>query len=84
MESLLLPSKHGVSVSPSPEGLLQSSPTALQSQMLWGFFLPMPDSQAGEPGTGLRALTHMGEFLQHNDSPDCGSPTWVGWDLIIL
>ena len=84
MESLLLPSKHGVSVSPSPEGLLQSSPTALQSQMLWGLFLPMPDSQAGEPGTGLRALTHMGEFLQHNDSPDCGSPTWVGWDLIIL
>ena len=84
LESLLLPSEHRVSVSPSPEGLLQASPTALQSRLLWGLFLPVPDSWAGERGMGLRALTPMGELLQYNYSPVCGSPTWVGWDLIIL
>ena len=67
---------------PSPEGLLQSSPPALQSQMLWGRFLPMLDSWAGEPGAGLRALARM-ENVCNTMILDCG-PTWVGWDLIIL
>ena len=32
-----------------PVELLHSSPTGLQSQVLWGLFVPMPDPQAGEP-----------------------------------
>ena len=44
----------------------------------------MPDPQVGEPDMGLRTLTPVGELLQYNYSPVCGSPTWRVWDLIIL
>ena len=42
-ENLCAPSKSGVSVSPSPVELLQSSSAGLQSQMLWGLLLLMSD-----------------------------------------
>ena len=45
-ESLCVPFKNGVSVSPSPEALLRTNPTGLQCQMLQGLFLPVPDPQA--------------------------------------
>ena len=51
------------SVSPSPVELLQSRSAGLQSQMLWGFLLPMPDPQAWETDVGLRTLTPVGEPL---------------------
>ena len=62
-EIFCAPSKSGVSVSPSPVELLHSCPSGLQSQMLWGFLLPMPDPQGGEPDVGLRTLTPVGKPL---------------------
>ena len=52
-ETLYVLSKSGVSVSPSPVEFLQSSPTGLQSQMLWGLLLLIPDPQTREPDVGL-------------------------------
>ena len=37
-----------VSVSPSPEEVLQSNPTVLQSQISWGFPVSLPDCQIGK------------------------------------
>ena len=82
-ESLYAPSKCGVSVSPSPVEFLQSSPPALQSQMLWGIFLLMPDPQAEEPDVGLRTLIPVGQLLKYNYSTVCGSPLGRCGDLII-
>ena len=78
-----VPFKSGVSVSPCPVELLWSSPAGLQSQMLWGLFLVMSDSQAGEPHMGLRNLTPVGEILNYNYSPLCVSLSRGVWDLII-
>ena len=75
--------KSGVSVSPSPMEFLQSNPAGLQSQILWGLLLPLPDPQAGEPDMGLRAFTPVGELLWYNYLPVCGSPTQHVWDLIL-
>lgn len=59
--------KNEVSVSPSPVGLLQLSPTDHQSQVLWGhLFLMMDPCQSGKPDIGLRTLTPVGEPLQFN------------------
>ena len=55
----------------SPVELLRSSPAGLQSQMLWGLLLRMPDPQAGEPDGELRTLTPVGELLLYNYSPVC-------------
>ena len=44
-ETLCVASEIGVSVSPSSVGL----PAGLQSQMLWGLLLLLPDPQAGGP-----------------------------------
>ena len=60
-ESLCVPSKNGVSVSPSPVELLLTSLTVPQQQMLWGLFLPVPDPQVWGPNVGLRTLTSVGE-----------------------
>ena len=38
-----------------------TQPYCLQSQVLWGSLLQIPDPQAGKPDMGLRALTHVGE-----------------------
>ena len=62
-ETLYAPSKSRVSVSPSPVEFLLSNPTGLQSQMVWGLLLPMPDPQAGESDVGLRTFTPVGEPL---------------------
>ena len=80
-ETLCAPSKSGVSVSPSPVELLQSSPAGLHSQMFWGLLLLMPDPQ---PDVGLRALIPVRELLWYNYSPVCGSPIQGVWDLIVL
>ena len=49
-------------------GLLKVITTCLQSQMFWGLIFPVQDPQA-------RELTPLGEPLQCNYSPVCGSPT---------
>lgn len=74
-------SRSGAAVSPSPVAVLHSSPTGLQSQVLWGLFLLMPDPQAGEPDVGL---SPTGELLQYNCSPVCGSHLGgMGFDYIV-
>ena len=78
-----VPSKSGVSVSPSPVEVLQSNPTGFQSLILWGFLLPLLDPQVRKPDVGLRTLTLVGGLLQYNCSPVCESPTQHLWDLIL-
>ena len=80
---LCVPSNSGVSVSPSPVEVLQSNPTGLQSQILWGLLFPLLGPQAGKPDIGLRTFTSVGE-LWYNCFPVCGSPTQRVWDLILL
>ena len=73
-EVLRAPFKSGVSVSPSPVGLLKLRPMGLQSEVLWGLIFLVQNPQAGETDGGLRALTPVGEPLQSSYFPVCGSP----------
>lgn len=63
--------------------LLHSSTTELQSQVLWGFLLLRPGSQAQDPDVGLWTLTFVGGPPWYNYFPFCELPTWQVWDLII-
>jgi len=54
-----VPSKSGVSISPSPAEFLWSDPAGLQSQILWELLLLLPDSVAGKPAMGLRNFTSV-------------------------
>ena len=73
-----VPSKSGVSVSPSPVEVLQSNPTSLQNLILWEFLLLLPDPQVEKPDMGLRTFTPVGGLLWYNCSPVCESPTlWL-------
>ena len=51
------------------------TPLALQSHILWGLLLPLPDPQAGEPDMGFRTFTAVGEPLWYNHFLVCGVPT---------
>ena len=82
-KTLCVPSKSWVSVSPSPVELLRSNPICIQSQMLWGILLLMPDPQAGVPDVGLRTLAPMEKPLWFNYFPVCGLLTQQVWDLIV-
>ena len=62
-ETLCAPFKNDISVSPIPVEFLRSSPTGLQSQMLWGLLLTMPEPPTGEPDMGLKMLTPVEEPL---------------------
>ena len=62
-ESLCVPFKNGVSISPSPVELLRTSPISLQCQMLQGLFLPVLDPHTWEFDVGLKTLTPIGESL---------------------
>ena len=81
--TLCVPSKSGASVSPSAVEFLQSNTVALQSQILWGLLLPLPDPQAGKPGEGLRTFNPEGELLWYYYFPVCGLPTWQVWDSVL-
>lgn len=52
--------------------------------MLWGLIFLVQDPWAGEPDVGLRTLTPVGEPLQYNYCPVCGSPNCGVQDLIEL
>ena len=82
--TLCVPSKSGVSVSPSPVEVLQSNPTSLQSLILYEFLLPLPDPQVWKPDVGLRTFTPVGGLLWYKCSLVCESPTQQLWDLILL
>ena len=98
-ETLCVSSKRGVSLSPSPVEFLQSSPTGLQSWMLWGLLLPMPDPQAGEPDVGSELSLLWENFcdiiiLQFVGHPpgwygiwlycECAPPTISLWFLLYV
>ena len=68
---------------PSPVEVLQSNLTGLQSPVLWGFLILLPDPQLGNPHVGLRTFTPVGGLLRYNCSPVCVSPTQQLWDLIL-
>ena len=55
-ESLFVPFRNGVSISPSPVEILHT----LQRQMLQGLLFPMSDPQVWGPDVGLRTLTPIG------------------------
>ena len=82
--TLCVPSKSGVSVSPSPVEVLQSNPASLQSLILWEFPLPLLDPQVGKPDVGLRTFIPVAGFLWYNCSLVRESPTQQLWDLILL
>ena len=56
MDDFVCAIKREISTSPGPMGLLQLSPTGLQTQMLCRLILLVPDPLAGEPDMGLRTL----------------------------
>ena len=60
---LFVPSKTGVSVSPSLVEVLSSSPTGLQGQIPWGFLVPLSDAQSGKPDEGFRAIATVRDFF---------------------
>ena len=61
-----MPSKSGVSVSPSPVEILQSNPASLQSLIIWEILLPVLEPQVGKPDVGLRTFTPVGGLLWYN------------------
>ena len=83
LETLCVPCKHRVAVSLGPVEFLRLNPTGLQSQILWGLLLQLPDPQATKPYVGLRTFTPLGELLWYNYFPVCGLPTWHAWDLLL-
>ena len=82
--TLCVPSKTGVSVSPSPVEVLQSNLTSLQSLIFLEFLLLLLDPQVGKPELGLRTFPPVGGLLWYKCSPVCESPTQQLWDLILL
>ena len=81
-ETLCAPTRSGVCFSqscgvPVIKSHWPSKPNALEAPP------PMPDPQTVEPDVGLRTLTPVGELLQYNCFPVCGSPTQWVWDLIV-
>ena len=73
--TLCVPSKSGVSVSPSPVEVLQSILTRLQSLILYEFLLLLPDPQVGKSDVGVRTFTPVGGLLWYKCLPVCESPT---------
>ena len=62
--------------SPSPVEVLQSNPTCLQSQIPWGFSVPLPDPQVGKSVVGPRTFLTVQTFLWYNYSAVCGLSAW--------
>ena len=49
------------------------NPSGLQSQIPWGFSVPLPDPQVGNSVVGPRTFLTVREFLWYNCSAVCGS-----------
>ena len=60
--TLCVPSKSGVSVSPSLVEVLQSNPTSLLSLILWEFLLPLLDPQVEKPDWGSEPSLQWVDF----------------------
>ena len=81
--TLCMPSKRGVSVSPSAVEFLCSNTTGLQSQILWGLLLLLLDPWAGQSNVGLGKFTSVGELLWYNYFPVYMLLTQCILDLIL-
>ena len=62
-------------------GIPAINPHCLQSQVLLGLLLSLPDRQAGEPDVGL-STSFLWENLCDTIIFHCGSTSWWVWDLI--
>ena len=80
---LFVPSKTGVSVSPSPAEVLWSNPTGLHGQIPGDSQSLLLDPQAEKPDMGFRTFTTVGERFCYYCSPICGSPPQWVWNLIL-
>ena len=49
------------------------NPSGLQSQIPWGFSVPLPDPQVGKSVVGPRTFLTVQEFIWYNCSAVCGS-----------
>ena len=56
--------------------------TDAQSQILWGYPVPLSDPQVGKPDMQFRTFTIVRELLWYYCSPVWGSTTSRVWDLI--
>ena len=72
--TLCASSKSGDSVSPSLVQFLRSNPAGLQSRILCGLLLSLPDSQAVKLDMGLRTFTVVTELLWYNSYPVVDHP----------
>ena len=63
VHGFVVPSKTGVSVSPSPVEVLESNPADFQGQIPWGFPDPLLGPQAGKPDMGFQTFTTVGELV---------------------
>ena len=81
-ESLHVHFRNGVSISPSSMELLHTSSTALQCQILWWLFLPMPNPQGWRPDVSLRTLSPIGQSLWYSYFPVYGLPTQWVWGCL--
>ena len=61
---------------PSPVEVLWSNPFDLQSQLSWGFLVPLSDPQVGKTFVEPRTFTTVWELLWYNWSPVCGSTAY--------
>ena len=78
-------SKSIVSVSSSSAQFMQSLPTVLQSQILWGLLFLLPGPQAMKINMGFRTFTPMEELLWYTYFPVCESSTcMIRFDFIMI
>ena len=79
---LLAPSAHRFGLFPpricfpSPVEVLWSNPTGLQSQIPWGFSVPLLDPQVGNSVVNPRTFLTVQEFLWWTCSAVFGSSVW--------
>ena len=77
-----MPSKSGVSVSPTSVGVLKPNPSALQGQMTREFQVPLSEPQAGFLDVRCRTFTIVGE-LWYFCSP-VTHPVGIGFEFIVI
>ena len=78
-----MPSKTGVSVSPTSVGVLKPNPSALQGQMTREFQVPLSEPQAGFLDVRCRTFTIVGELLWYFCSP-VTHPVGIGFEFIVI
>ena len=69
-------------LTPSPMKVLQSSPAALQSQIPWGFLVPLPDPRLGSLMWGSAPSLHW-EDCDVTVLQVVGSPSG-GWRITLI